>query len=1029
MKHPPRNDKLKRSHETIRRWFEPLETRNLLHGIGVIESDQDQSEPKPEGDQRPLAIIGGQLADVDAWPWMVSLQNSRGHFCGGALVASDAVLTAAHCIVGESTDDVTAVIGRANLDSVTGESISAIEFIGHPDYDPESDEADIAVILLKTPATTAPIPWVQPDQLQLTEPGVDAVIMGWGTTIEDGNGVTDLRQATVPIVSREQANRPISYDGRVSETMLPAGVFAGGTDTCQGDSGGPLVVTDEAGQYHVGGITSWGRGCGRPNLPGIYTRVTSFDEWIDENVTFDSAGRVRFVQNRFVTPDDATITVKDIDLKDEASVAVKVSALSGDVETVELTGDGTGRFRGSVSLQKSDTVTRENTVLDVLDDDTITVTYLDDDNGMGEAAIVQNTALVIADDHANQSIDSLPLVLPASLQGEIEISGDVDWFQLSVNEGQAYDISVSLNTLDDSELTLFDSDGTTTIAENDDSGIDYGSRLFYVAPSTGIRYVQVSGFGSSIGTYQLNVEEIDTTDDFGDFPSAAHPIVPPVSLDAAIDFPTDVDWFALQPVAGTQYEIKVELDSLGDSTLELIDSDGQTQIAFNDDFADTLGSRLIWTADSDQTRYIVVEAFDDEAGAYRLSVEEFDAVDDHGNNAPFATPIMISETVGGEIEFAGDVDWFAFDAVAGQRLSIRTELESLVDSNLRLFDSNGSLISENDDASFSELASALDWVAPTSGVNYVEVSSIGDGTGTYRLQVEEAAPINAMPISVPARQTGQITESGDLQWYSFEAVNGTTYEIETILNDSLTDSILRLFDANQVSIATDDDGGEDRASKIVWQADFTGTALIQVSGFRENVGSFELHVTSFFDHADSPDQATPIDLESSVSGQIQDNSDVDWFSFQATAGLAYRTQISADVEVEIFDAERQPLAQPTSQLAVFVAPASGPIFISVKGSQNGNLGSYDLFVDVPIGDSNLDGVFNSADLVTIFAAGEFEDLTASNSTWEEGDWNGDGDFDTKDLIAAFQTNSYVNNANRPIRLFGIASSDVEERKR
>jgi hypothetical protein len=61
----------------------------------------------------------------------------------------------------------------------------------------------------------------------------------------------------------------------------------------------------------------------------------------------------------------------------------------------------------------------------------------------------------------------------------------------------------------------------------------------------------------------------------------------------------------------------------------------------------------------------------------------------------------------------------------------------------------------------------------------------------------------------------------------------------------------------------------------------------------------------------------------------------------------------------------------------------------------------------PIGDSNRDGQFNSADLVMTFQAGEYEDTLAGNSKWTEGDWNGDGDFTTGDLVMAFQAGSYV----------------------
>ncbi|MFC1759263.1 dockerin type I domain-containing protein [Planctomycetota bacterium] len=60
-----------------------------------------------------------------------------------------------------------------------------------------------------------------------------------------------------------------------------------------------------------------------------------------------------------------------------------------------------------------------------------------------------------------------------------------------------------------------------------------------------------------------------------------------------------------------------------------------------------------------------------------------------------------------------------------------------------------------------------------------------------------------------------------------------------------------------------------------------------------------------------------------------------------------------------------------------------------------------------LGDANLDGIFNSADLVVVFGAGEYEDTTTGNSLWDEGDWNGDGEFDSADFIVAFAEGAYI----------------------
>lgn len=90
--------------------------------------------------------------------------------------------------------------------------------------------------------------------------------------------------------------------------------------------------------------------------------------------------------------------------------------------------------------------------------------------------------------------------------------------------------------------------------------------------------------------------------------------------------------------------------------------------------------------------------------------------------------------------------------------------------------------------------------------------------------------------------------------------------------------------------------------------------------------------------------------------------------------------------------------------------ANNKIFFSANTEENGReLGVIDLSTDEDlVGDVNADGVFNSADLVAVFQAGEYEDRFTDNSSFEEGDWNGDGEFDSSDLVLAFQLGHYSN---------------------
>jgi len=98
-----------------------------------------------------------------------------------------------------------------------------------------------------------------------------------------------LKEVSLPVVSNDQCEQWFSYEGyndHLPIKMLCAGYKEGGKDTCQGDSGGPLVVKGDDGSYFLAGVTSWGYGCGKRNLPGLYTRISEFRDWIKDNANF-----------------------------------------------------------------------------------------------------------------------------------------------------------------------------------------------------------------------------------------------------------------------------------------------------------------------------------------------------------------------------------------------------------------------------------------------------------------------------------------------------------------------------------------------------------------------------------------------------------------------------------------------------------------------------------------------------------------------------------------------------------------------
>ena len=110
------------------------------------------------------------------------------------------------------------------------------------------------------------------------------------------------------------------------------------------------------------------------------------------------------------------------------------------------------------------------------------------------------------DDHSNVATDATLLVLDETALGDIEPQLDVDFFIFKTVAGQAYSITVTLRTLDDSTLTLYDTDGTTVLGFSDDYAITAASRITWVAPTSDTYYASVAGFNRfDFGSYALTL--------------------------------------------------------------------------------------------------------------------------------------------------------------------------------------------------------------------------------------------------------------------------------------------------------------------------------------------------------------------------------------------------------------------------------------------------------------------------------------------------------------------------------------------
>ena len=204
----------------------------------------------------------------------------------------------------------------------------------------------------------------------------------------------------------------------------------------------------------------------------------------------------------------------------------------------------------------------------------------------------------VPDDHGNDIDDATVAAVGADVEGALDYDGDIDYFRFQAEQGQSYQIDVALGTLDDSIVELYDGDGAF-LDTSDDYGDTLASRLYWNAPSSGERYIAVVGYG--IGTYTLTVSLSDIIDDHANSEGDATAIRVGADVRGALDYDGDIDYFRFQAEQGQSYQIDVALGTLDDSIVELYDGDGAF-LDTNDDYGDTLASRLYWEAPSSGER-------------------------------------------------------------------------------------------------------------------------------------------------------------------------------------------------------------------------------------------------------------------------------------------------------------------------------------------------------------------------------------------------------------------------------------------
>jgi trypsin len=231
--------------------------------------------------QDSVSIVGGTTAAAGDFPFIVSLQRNGAHFCGGSLLNSRTVITAAHCTVGQTASSLSIRAGSLNRNS-GGTVVRVSSVTVHPNFSSSTLNNDVAIWKLATAIpTSSTISYaVLPASGSDPASGTTTTVAGWGTLTENGSSPTTLRKVDVPVISRATCRQNYSV-AEITDNMFCAGFAAGGKDSCQGDSGGPIV--NSATRVLIG-LVSWGNGCAQAGQPGVYARVGTLLSFINANL-------------------------------------------------------------------------------------------------------------------------------------------------------------------------------------------------------------------------------------------------------------------------------------------------------------------------------------------------------------------------------------------------------------------------------------------------------------------------------------------------------------------------------------------------------------------------------------------------------------------------------------------------------------------------------------------------------------------------------------------------------------------------
>ncbi len=627
------------------------------------------------------------------------------------------------------------------------------------------------------------------------------------------------------------------------------------------------------------------------------------------------------------------------------------------------------------------------------------------------ANALNSFASTAADDHGNEASNATPARVPDTVTGRINYEEDEDWFRFQATAGQTYVFTTGAGSLADTTLTLVNSDQSTVLAFDDDSGLGRASKITWEAESSGIYYLKVAAFGDTdTGTYTLSLQRASEA------PVGLAALLGPTGT--TTDLTPTFTWNAAPGAAS--YEIRVDDVTIGSSQNAVVSQKDIVGTSFTPTTDLQAGHSYSWRIRGIGGRGTAGSW--SEAAYFSTSAS---ALDDAGNTPTTARTIGIGSW-GGSLEASGDVDYLVFNAISGRSYTITaTNTNGTLDA--RLYAPNildvaspvdttlsGSLVERVNGTTValtavdSFLTSDISRTQTTFSISngaglpthsgvvgddyYIRIDNevmrvtgrsgntltVTRGVGSFATDHSRNTVISGDPVGglewgqsiitvadatrLPAHSgaaSDDFTLVVNQEQMTVTAINGNDLTVTRGINSARSFHVTG--EEATISIRQRSFGGQGTINFVPLH---TGTYYLRLNGSGTTTYNISVSGPIADDYGDTYTTATTIALDEIADGRISTGTDQDWFKFTPTVGHRYifETTLGSlnDTYLTLYEDNGGTLTQRTvdddsgvgrASRIVYTATSNNDFYLKVTG-YNQQRGTYSLGITEQLADDH-----------------------------------------------------------------------------